>query len=301
MRRFLRYFPTIIALLLGLGALNLALAPSGQTQILVYSFFRFTIIVLIACTLLYLLASFRFPKLLVFNNWCFYGLVSGLLLAEISIRTFPSLLPNNLIVYLPVTARENIAGDRGFFTEKLLTGEGLLYHFRPGAKISDLPWLKIDKRGYRNPVEVDEQVDVVFVGDSVTLAQAAEKDFADHFRANGFTALNLGMNGYSTLHYRDAFRKFVFEPKIQVRYLIVVISGFNDHHDSLNYARTSDATGDFRRYLGQTPSLAFGNFQSPFVPWTVSILGNAIPMIKNVPLMHDDPVTPDVALEVLME
>ena len=276
----LRFLPsTIMAVLLIVG-LSYAVRPSAHQDIFIYSYFRFSFIVAIVAALLYTLVSLTRPRLVLINNWALYGLVSALVMTEVALRVFSFHLPMGLVRYLPAPARSAIAGDRGFFTEDVITGDGLLYHFKPGIRIPELPWLTIDARGYRNEEIPEGGVDVVFLGDSVTIAQAAEHDFSFRFRAHGLSTLNLGMNGYGAFHYRDVLRRYLVDAALRARYLVVVVTGYNDLHDTLNYVWTKEKGGDYRSYLGILPTFAFGNFQSRYVPWVISLLGNTAPLIK---------------------
>ena len=281
MKEKIKLIPTLIALFSAIGLLVPALFRSASPQIFIYSYFRFAVIIIIISISLYFLFSLRSRRLISFNNWAAYTLVGAALVVEIGMRLFPSIIPTPLVQFLPQGALFEIAGQRGFMTDELITGEGLLYHYRPNIALPAMPWVRIDSRGYRNPVEPESEADVVFLGDSVTIAQDARKDFADRFRENGLSALNLAQGGYGPYQYRDVYRKLVIEPGLKHRYLVVVVVGRNDFEDALNYARVSEKGGDYHAYLGETAQFAFGNIQSPYFPWVIAIAGNVVPIVKD--------------------
>ena len=175
-----------------------------------------------------------------------------------------------------------IATDRGIMTGEMLNGDGLLYFYKPYLPFTNKPWVKIDSLGYRNNVEVKDAVDAVFLGDSVTFTGDTHKDFADLFRDRGFTAFNLALGGYGTYQHRDAYKRFVIEPGLEHRYLIMILTGENDFEESLGYARTLAKGGDYQVYLGKRVGFLFGNIDSTYFPWVASILLNKIPDIKDV-------------------
>jgi hypothetical protein len=259
----------------------LAAKPSMNQQIFIFSYFRFSSIVFLAILFVYFIFSLYWTSLLRVNAWSFYSVTVALVATEILLRAFVDYLPAGLMRHLPNYVRTEIAGDQGYFTNETLGGEGMLHRYKPHLHIPGLPWVKIDARGYRNPEDrLSGPVDVVFLGDSVTIAQVARTDFAHHFRKNGYTAVNLAMNGYGAYHYRDTFKKFVVDAALEPKTLIVVVTGYNDLSDTVLYWNTKESGGDMRNYLGSAPGFSFGNFQSPLVPWVISIIGNAMPTIK---------------------
>ncbi len=183
-----------------------------------------------------------------------------------------------------MAVRAEIAKDRGFITDDLLTGEGLFYHYVPNATLPGLPWVKIDSFGYRNREGLEGKVDVVFLGDSITIAQNAQKDFADYFRSRGLSARNLGNPGYSAYHYRDAYKRLIVDPKVQHEYLVIILCGDNDFPDSLRYARVAKRNESYREYLGRPLKTEFWKSNHPYFPWLISIALNSSPLIKSMVL-----------------
>jgi hypothetical protein len=284
MKNKIRYLPTAIGLIFFVWVFILAFSPSGSPQIFMFSYFRFAIILVIGLFALYLAVSFQFPRVISFNNWATYTIIATAIVVEIGLRSMASILPTPLVQYLPREDKIQITNERGIMNEEKLYSDGLLFFFKPNISLSTTPWVKIDSHGYRNRVEVKDAVDVVFLGDSVTIANGAHKDFADRFRERGLTAFNLGMGGYGPYQYRDAYKKFVIGPGIQHRYLIVIVVGKNDFENSLRYARTMENGGDYQVYLGHRADIviSFVNTRSTYFPWVLSLLINTMPIIKDV-------------------
>ncbi|MBT3305549.1 MAG: hypothetical protein HN377_03605 [Alphaproteobacteria bacterium] len=282
MQNKIRYLPSAIGLALSIWAFLAAFSPSGSPQIFMFSYFRFAIIVAVSLFVLYLSVSFWFPRLISFNNWVAYTIIGAAIVVEIGLRSMSTVLPTTLVSYLPRDARTQITTNRDVMNERTLNGDGLLYFFKPNYSFSTKPWVKIDSNGYRNKVAVKDAVDVVFLGDSVTIAEAAHKDFADHFREQGISAFNLAIGGYGPFQYRDAYKKFVIEPGLRHRFLIVVVAGRNDFENALSYARILAKGGDYQAYLGKRTDILFRNINSAYFPWVASILVNTMPMIKSV-------------------
>jgi len=110
-----------------------------------------------------------------------------------------------------------------------------IYHYIPNSKLNWYPHVAIDENGYRNKTKNQLSVDSVFLGDSIVFAKRSKKDLADLSRDNNISALNLAMSGYSPLHYRDVYKKYIVDRKISHKKVIVNIFVGNDFDDSLRY------------------------------------------------------------------
>ena len=131
----------------------------------------------------------------------------------------------------------------------------------------------MDRNGYRNP-DVPNDVDVVILGDSVTIAQNSAVDLGDVFRRSGLSALNLGFSGYGPYQYRDSYEKIVIGQDIRHRLVLINFCVCNDVNNSKTYQQVKKLGGDWREYLGTTPTKsAFPFGFTP--PWVVSIAFNA--------------------------
>lgn len=280
MTKPITYVPTTLCLLAGLGVLWTALEPSGEANIYVWSHFRFGAILVVLAACVYLAFSLRSEKAVVFNNWALYILIGTLAVAEAGLRIMPSIVPTPLIKFLPLDARADLAAERGFFTDAILEGEGLLYRFKPHQPLPAFPWARIDARGFRNPSDRLEDLDVVVLGDSIAIALQAEQDFADRFRSAGLRAVSLAQGGYGPFQYRDAYRRYIVENGIRHRALVVIITAVNDFSNALQYARLGEAA-HYRDYLGgQTlPGL---NVRSRYFPWVIALAINSLPAVKTM-------------------
>lgn len=220
----------------------------------------------------YLLVSAWVVRFRGVNNIVLFNVVAALAGAEVVLRLTASILPVWMVVMLPAADRAELLAERGLYTRETVTGEKMLYHWRPHATVLNLPWVKVDANGFRNP-SVPNAVDVVLLGDSITIAQNSHQDMADMLRARGLSVLNFGFGGYGPYHQRDAYRKFVLEAGIRHRAVLVNFCYCNDVTDAQSYRRIESLGGSWRNYLETTPTrMAFPFAFAP--PWVVSIAFN---------------------------
>ncbi|GAB6052555.1 hypothetical protein JCM17960_13750 [Magnetospira thiophila] len=221
---------------------------------------------------IYALLSLFSRRVRSFNNILILNILLVLAGTEAILRVMQERLPFSIVEMLPNTDRERLLTQRGIFTVAGISGDGMLYSWKPNFELSSLPWVKVDANGYRNP-EIPGRPDVVLLGDSVTIAQNSEQDMADVLRQRGLSALNLGFSGYGPFHQRDAYRKYVLDTGLEHRAVVINFCFCNDVTDAQSYEQLSRIGGDWRNYLGTTVSKnAFPFGFEP--PWTVSILFN---------------------------
>jgi len=193
---------------------------------------------------------------------------------EAVLRIMERQLPYAIVELLTKSARTQILERRGLFVRDNLVGEDMLYHWEPEAVINELPWVKIDSNGYRNAHEAKSQIDVVLLGDSVTIAQNSRKDMAALLNEKDLTTLNLGFSSYGPLHYRDPYKKTVLDANIAARVVVINFCYCNDVTDAQSYERLKKIGKNWTDYLGTTPVRnAFPFDFEP--PWIISILFNA--------------------------
>lgn len=219
---------------------------------------------------LYAVFSLPSPRFRRLNNLVLVNLLITLIGAEAILRVMEDELPFSIVEMLPKDARDRLMKGRGMFVADGISGEGMLYSWKPNTSLPELPWVKVDTNGYRNPA-VLQSADLVLLGDSVTIAQNSDQDMADLMRANGISALNLGFGGYGPFHHRDAYQKYVLDVNMDHRVVLINFCFCNDITDAQSYERTVRKGGTWRDYLGTTPTRnAFPlNFDPP---WIVSIL-----------------------------
>jgi hypothetical protein len=263
--------PTLVLLIVATAVLVSHASASAVKEIWIYSYFRFSMLAVIAAAIVYLLVSLWWRRLLMWNGVALSTIVAGFIAAELGLRTFPDSVPDDLIVLFPESVRTRIALDRGMFSSDALKGDGMVYSYVPGWKSPREPWLEIDADGYRNPRRPPAPVDVVLLGDSVMIAQSARKDIAAHLRDRGISAVNYGFGGYGIYQYRDVYRTLVLGRNLPHRWVVVMITAQNDIANSLHYLKVRAAGGDWRDYLGRPTSLGWSAWaESGFVPWSVS-------------------------------
>ena len=261
------------ALLLGI-VLVFNLEASGTPNIWIYSYFKGTLLALLAVLTVYCLVAQRSAKLRRINNLALYGLVFNLVLVELAFRCFPGLVPADLIAMLPTAPRRDLAARHGLFTQDTFQGGGMLYAFRPDNQaLNTFPWVRLDGDGFRNPAVPKGPVDTVIFGDSVTFARHAREDIAQRLSKRGTPSYSLAMGGNSPYQFRDAYKRYVLGRGLVHRRLLVFVSPANDFVESLRYVQVAGRGGDYRDYLGQAGTIgpAWADRQ-PF--WTVAIIAH---------------------------
>jgi hypothetical protein len=216
------------------------------------------------------------PRLARFNNVALVNVLLTLLGAELLLRFMVDRLPVSVVQMLPAATRSPMLRDRGLFTVDALQGSGQLFSWRPGLVIAGQKWVTIDRNGYRN-ASVPTATDVVLLGDSVTLAQFVRQDMASLLQQRGIPTLNLGFSAYGPNQERDAYRKYVIEPQIAHRLVVVNFCGCNDVENAQVYREVAARGGTWTDYLA-SEGTAFPFAFTP--PWTVSILFNMPSALK---------------------
>lgn len=260
----IKKIPTIVLLLFFILLTFLGADPSKSPDFLYWSWLRFMVIVFLSLVVVYLLVSLFKSRLISFNNYICYLALFVLIGLEIFLHFEPDTIPSQLLPYLPQETRKELARQRGIFTKDLLTGEGLFYHYIPNQQLSE--HIKIDKNGYRNSVDVADQVNVVILGDSLISAERAEKDLGDLFRQNDYTAVNLAMAGYSPQHYSQAYDKYIIKKNISHDYVLTFLFIGNDIENSVQYEKALKNGIGYIEYLGEEKAKYY-----KFLPWTINL------------------------------
>ena len=233
------------------------LEPSSIRAVGPYSYLKAAILAGLVGMAVYLGVTVRHARLQRIHHFIAYGVLCNVVLLEVAFRTFPSLVPPNLLALLPAAERGRVATDLGLMTEGSFRGDGMLYSFRSGAaQLKAYPWVTTDEDGFRNPTAPKGRVDAVLFGDSVTFARHARKDLGELLRDKGIAAYNLGMGGHSPFHYRDAYRRYVVERGLAHDHVLVFASfGGTDFADATKYAHVVRQGGDWRDYLGEATAI----------------------------------------------
>ncbi len=262
--------PSIIIALAGAGLVYALWNPSANPDVYIFSYFRATAIALCLGTTLYALLSLRVRGLQDVNNMMFYTVVVGLAFSEIALRMSPSLIPDGYLSLLPFEAGQEIAGQRGLFTPSNVIGKGTMFHMKPGIRLPDKPWVTIDKNGFYNNVPLGKQIDAVLLGASVMDARDAKKNVADMFYEADSSAYSLAQGGpYGPYQYRDAYKKIIIEPKVEHRYVVVLLILPNEFNKIHQYERVLASGGDYRDLF--QASLTPDILPAAMTPWTISI------------------------------
>lgn len=241
--------PTFGLLLGVLIVMMLNADASGMQQIWIWSYFRFACLAGLTVLSVYLLLSLRFELLLQINAQIFgvcLGLFAG---AELFLRLFPERLPTQYLFLLPADMRHRVALDRGALTDDILDGEGMVMHYRPHQSHPSMPWLHIDDKGYRNPEPWPSSADMVLLGDSLAIGQAATRDLAQMARDDGKSALNLGFNGYAPQHLLATYQTHVLKPGLPHKYVVMTFCSANDLYDARRFADVERAGKGWRDFL----------------------------------------------------
>lgn len=260
MNQWLQKLPTLAWGIALLGAFLIHIEPSEMPDIWLWSWLRVTGLGSLSLLIGYCVYALRHPRYLSVNNYLTYLFVVSVIALEVIFRVRPDLIPGEeLIQHASKSIRKQYAISRGYMTEEVLSAEptnGLIYHFRPNGHLAAYPHVEIDVDGYRNPPMADEQrLIAVLLGDSLTLALDAPEDVGALLRQRGYPARNLGMFGYGPQQYRDAYKRFVIDPQVSHRYVLIFLFAGNDVLDAQTYDRVRKAGGDFKEYLPQMKSI----------------------------------------------
>jgi len=219
---------------------------------------------------LYAALSTLSPRLCRLNNLVLLNLFITLVGVEAILHAMQDRLPHSVVEMLPRDARERLMKNRGGFVTENIAGDKMLYAWKPDATFSNLPWLKVDANGYRNP-SIPQSVNVVLLGDSVTIAQNSKHDMAHFLREKGVSVLNLGFSGYGPYQQRDAYQKYVLNTKISHQIVLINFCFCNDVTDAKSYEQTQRRGGTWKDYMGTTPSK--NAYPFAFNPsWVTSII-----------------------------
>jgi len=260
MNQWLQKLPTLAWAVALSGALLIHSEPSEVPDIWRWSWMRATGLGGLCLLIAYCVYVLRHPRYLSVNNYLTYLFVVSVIALEGIFRVRPDLIPGEeLIQHASKSIRKQYAISRGYMTEEVLSSEptnGLIYHFHPNGHLTAYPHVEIDAHGYRNPPMVDGQgLTCVLLGDSLTLALDAREDVGALLRQRGYPTRNLGMFGYAPQHYRDVYKRFVIDPQVSHRYVLIFLFAGNDVVDAQNYDRVRRAGGDFKEYLPQMKSV----------------------------------------------
>ncbi len=160
-----------------------------------------------------------------------YTVFVVLISSEIIVRNSYNWIPENLIEYLSPGAQSKVIKERG----QIQDDDTPIYHYQPFQKLNYYPHIKIDENGFRNSVFNQKEVDTILLGDSLIFARDSKNDLGDLFRSKGISSLNLSIGGYSPQHYRDTYKKYVFEKDIKHKNVIINIFVGNDFSDASRY------------------------------------------------------------------
>ena len=250
--RNLLYLPTVAAAAVSVFLFIISFEESESPYIFIFSLPRLLVVGSFCCASGYFFLSVFKRRMVSFNNVLIFNFVLIILGTEIVLRLLVANLPHNVIKLLPVQVRNEKLAEHGMMTNKSINGEGMLYSYTPNLKIKKLPWISVDQFGYRNSV-LSPNPDIILLGDSVTIAPNAKRDLAERLRDEGFSSLNLGFDGYSLGHYRDAYKKLVVDRKVPHKLVIINLCLCNDIWDSRSYVLNSKRGLTWKEYLGQAP------------------------------------------------
>ena len=259
-QEWLTKLPTFLWSAVLSGAVFIHAEPSEVPDIWLWSWMRMIALVGLCLLIGYCLYTLRHPRYLSVNNYLTYLFLVVVIALEVIFRVRPDLIPGEeLIQHASKSMRKQYAISRGYMTEEALSAEptnGLIYHFHPNGRLTAYPYVEFDSDGYRNPPLADgQELACVLLGDSMTLALAAQEDVGALLRERGYRTRNLAMFGYAPQQYRDVYKQFVIDRQVSHRYVLIFLFAGNDVADAQNYDRTRRERGDFKEYLPQTKSI----------------------------------------------
>ena len=270
-RKIWRALPSLFVAAVCVAVIHAVVNISGY-RLAELSFLKISILVVVAAAAIYAAGSTLNQRLCRLNNLVVINLAVMLTGTEVILRVMETSLPLSIVEMLPTGDRERLLKNRGLFVAENISGDGLLYAWKPNSVIASLPWVKIDANGYRNPA-VPQSVDIVLLGDSVTIAQNSSRDMGNFLRAQGISAINLGFSGYGPFQQRDAYQKHILDAGIPHRIVLINFCACNDITDAQSYAWILSLGGTWHDYLGSTPNThAFPFSIEP--PWVISLLFN---------------------------
>lgn len=262
MKSWLQKLPTMVWAVGLAGALYAHTEPSEMPDVWRWSWMRAAGLGCLGLLLGYALVALRYPRWLRLNNYLSYLALVCLVSLEIIFRLWPAMIPGEeLILHASKSIRKQYAISRGYMTEEVLSSEPsneLIYHFLPSSQLKAYPHVRIDSDGYRNVSMAEpKKVDVVLLGDSLTLALDAEEDMGTILGQRGLAARNLGMFGYAPQQYRDVYKHFIVDQQVAHRYVLIFLFAGNDVDDAQNYEHVRASGGDFKEYLPQMKSIGW--------------------------------------------
>jgi hypothetical protein len=263
---WLRAVPTLFLFLLGLGSLLWnSFYQSDQPEVFHGSLPLVFLLVASFMLTAYSCVSLVFVRLQNANNYLCYLGIFALISLEIIFQVKPDLVPGPLMLYLPKKTVERIriavAHKWGYYT-----GEDMIFHYPPYQQLDHgelkRPHVHIDEEGFRNPSQTGTEYNLVLLGDSMVFALDAKRDLADRFRALGYSAINLGMEGYAPQQFRDVYKKYIIDRDIRHNHVLLFLYIGNDFSDAEAYQWVRDKGGDYTDYvIGETKGIP----QLPFV------------------------------------
>lgn len=242
---------------------------SSRPTIFIWSWERFALLVALLFLSAYLVLSLTRTKLQNINNYLAYLVVLTLVVFEVVFRLKPELVPGPLMIYLPKSTIEEIriavAHKWGYYT-----GQDMVFHYPPSRQMTygelRRPNVHIDEEGFRNPAHNADNYDIVFLGDSMLFALDAKQDLADRFRKIGYSAINLGMEGFAPQQYRDVYKRYVVERKIKHHYVLTYLYIGNDFQDAEAYHDILNKNGNYADYvIGETKEI-------PYLPLVINVI-----------------------------
>ena len=252
--KFLVHFPSIAICIICLFLLIVIFEKSENPYIFIFSLPRFLTIAALGLVAIYLLFSLLNQRLIFINNVLIINICLIVLGVEVVLRVLVADLPIGVTKLLPIHVRNYKLAEHGLMTNESIQGEGLIYSYTPGLKINKMPWVSIDKDGYRNDL-LSQKPEIILLGDSVTMALNAKQDLGNIIRKEGFTVRNLGFSGYSVGHYRDAYKKFIVDRKISHKLVIINLCLCNDISESRSHFMHFNRGLNWKEYLGQAPRI----------------------------------------------
>jgi len=237
-----------------------ALASQGSIlpEVFIFSFARFLFIILMLVLSVYFFVSMFFRKLAEINFFTLFGLSCGLLLFELIFNIYPGLIPLRLVNSFDAALRKNIVKAHGLGERGGYVGEegGMYYFYPPMSKLSIQNnedgingFIQTDEQGFRNSVNHQKKVDLILLGDSLTLASGSPIDLGDLFREKGIKVLNLGMCMNAPQHWIDLFKRF--GKKARPKDVVAFLYEGNDFNDANTYQSIFDAGKSYKEYLSE--------------------------------------------------
>ncbi|HET6467504.1 MAG TPA: hypothetical protein VFG43_03905, partial [Geminicoccaceae bacterium] len=166
--------------------------------------------------------------------------------AELFLRLFPSVLPQEAQLRLHWAALQNMAGPRG---ERMVEDDDYLaFRYRPHATGTDGAGeatftVTTDEHGFRNPSPWPERSELVVVGDSLALGYGVsrEESWAGLLAAAVAPErlINLARSGYGPPQYTRAYARLGVP--LRPRVLLYSLLPANDAADAANFERWLEA------------------------------------------------------------